>query len=167
MNSGPEKIMKRRQTRFSFTNTLPKTSLPKKISAPASEITAEFFKRQKEYDNFNKYSFQEQNNDEMKFSMRKSNFHSIKDAVKQAKLKFFESTPQWNNFMNKTIPSYQQQYNSIKQIANQFRNQRKMVCVTHNQKPQSQKQWNLSVILIIVVPIICIIRVLFALIFTL
>ncbi|CAD8110165.1 unnamed protein product [Paramecium primaurelia] len=155
--------MKRRSTRLSFTNTLQKSVISKKISAQATEITAEFLKRQKEYENINKYSLQEESNEKMKASIRKSNYHTIKDAVNKAKQKFFESTPQRKDFMNSTIPKYQQQYNSIQQIANQFRTQKKSNCIIQNEKQQQKKQWNLKLILIIVVPLICLIRVFFAL----
>ncbi|CAD8123085.1 unnamed protein product [Paramecium sonneborni] len=159
MNSNPEKNLKRKQKSANI--------VQKKRSTRTAEITAEFFKRQREYDNINKYSMEEQDKDQMKLSIHKSNFHSLKDAVKRAKLKFFESTPQWKNVMNSSIPSYQQQYNSIIQIANHFRNQKKNNnCSIENEKKQPQKQWNLRLILIIVVPIICIIRVLFAFILT-
>ncbi|CAK81320.1 unnamed protein product (macronuclear) [Paramecium tetraurelia] len=149
--------------RSSFTSAHSKGLISKKVSAPTSEITAEFLKRQKEYESINKYSQQEESNDNMKASLHKSNYHVLKDAVNDAKQKFFESTPQRKNFMNSTIPSYQQQYNSIQYIANQFRTQKKSNCFTQNEKKQQQKQWNLRLILLIVIPLICLIRVFFAL----
>ncbi|CAD8120390.1 unnamed protein product [Paramecium sonneborni] len=130
---------------------MPYNSL-ERVSISQSNSINEFFNRQKLYDDI--YNSNQFKSESLKFlASEKTIKHSkYKDVVESAKLKFATSP---NNIRNNMI---QLQQNSITDIVEQFRNQKKTNNVKLNNNPNNPKkfkQLNLNLILVIAIPLIC------------
>ncbi|CAD8119292.1 unnamed protein product [Paramecium sonneborni] len=113
------------------------------------EIRSEFIIRQKEYEDlykFHNYDTENLVNTPIRMDSHQSKFKSI---INDAKLKFMNSyTYQNQNYLEK-------QQSSIKFIAEQQRNQKRLLKKDNSNTTQNINQINLNLILSLTIPILC------------
>ncbi|CAD8206582.1 unnamed protein product [Paramecium octaurelia] len=122
------------------------------------EITRDLLDRQIEYDKINKIYCSLTSNRPISSKQKQINskFFTIKNAVREARLKFFDNQTCSQQIISKNENRYiQQQIHSIALIAQIFRNQKSTLGLRSNQQNQPIKKWSLYLILSITIPMIC------------
>ncbi|CAD8119343.1 unnamed protein product [Paramecium sonneborni] len=139
-------------------NKKPNYNSYQRLSVSQSNFINEFFNRQKLYDD--RYNANQFEKDSLKFisSQNKTKLSKYKDIIESAKQRFASSP---NNIKNNMI---QLQQNSITDIVEQLRNQKRANNVILKKNINSSKkfkQLNLNFILLLAIPLICFLVVLF------
>ncbi|CAD8119293.1 unnamed protein product [Paramecium sonneborni] len=127
----------------------------KKQQIPQQEIVKDLLDRQIEYDKLNKIYIPVKSNNKNRSSQKESKFYSMKEAVREAKIKFLEKPIIYEKLQKNETQYFQQQKNSISLIAQIFRNQKAHLGSKSNHYNQRRNKWNLELMLIITIPTIC------------
>ncbi|CAD8185674.1 unnamed protein product [Paramecium octaurelia] len=119
-----------------------------------SETFEEFQKRQRDYDKLQKYPYHTRQ------KPKNLNKYNYSKAAKEIKQQFFQTRANLKEYIYFKDHHLQQQKRSIQTIVDILRQQKKVLQDKKVISEQKQRQFNLMLILMIIIPILCVMTVL-------